>query len=177
MVAVLLFDFSSAAQFPYHLTLSSHQIPSPIPVCTSLPSFTIPPNFISGSEYSQSQPCQKIPIFPFFCNMLSTFHIGNFRPWAFPPPTKSPSPTPYPPPARFPIPKQHPPSEFPRSHSPCNKSSAIKLCDEPRPRTLPLPKHPLPARPPADACVNTSAKGAPYTFSGSQLSPPQSPIP
>ncbi|GLA58859.1 hypothetical protein AtubIFM54640_009587 [Aspergillus tubingensis] len=127
--------------------------------------------------------------------MLSTFHIENFRPWAFPPPTKSPSPTqpapptPYPPPARFPpprrfspstrfpLPKQHPPSNFPRSHSPCNKSSAIKLCDEPRPRILPLPKHPLPARPPADACVNTSAKGAPYTFSGSQLSPPQSPIP
>lgn len=85
----------------------------------------------------------KDPDIPVSCNMLSAFHIENFRPWAFPPPTQIPSPTQSAPPTRFPLPKQHPPSQFPRSHSPCNKSSALKLCDEPRPRTLPLPKHPL----------------------------------
>ncbi|KAI3015043.1 hypothetical protein CBS147347_11305 [Aspergillus niger] len=104
--------------------------------------------------------------------MLSAFPLENFRQWASPAPTQTPPPT------RFPLPKKHLPFKPPRSQSPCNKSSALKLCDEPRPRTLPLPKHPLPSRPPDDACVNTNnAKGAPNTFTGSQLPSRKSPIP
>lgn len=88
--------------------------------------------------------------------MLPAFHIDNFKPWV----------------SSLPI--LYPPSQSHRTHCSRNKSSALKLCDEPRPRTLPLPKHQLPARPPVDACVGTGTKIRPCISTDSHIQPPQS---
>ncbi|KAE8155678.1 hypothetical protein BDV40DRAFT_112331 [Aspergillus tamarii] len=88
--------------------------------------------------------------------MLPAFHVDNFKPWVSS------------------LPKPYPASKSHRTHCARNKSSALTLCDEPRPRTLPFPRHQLPARPPVDACVNMSAKVTSCNSSGSQIQPPQS---
>ncbi|KAH3574797.1 hypothetical protein KXV95_007223, partial [Aspergillus fumigatus] len=57
-----------------------------------------------------------------------------------------------------------------RLHPPSNKSPAIKFRQSPLPQALPLPKHQLPARPPAEVCIHASA----VTPSGTSRDP-QSP--
>ncbi|KAL4759744.1 uncharacterized protein BDW70DRAFT_78109 [Aspergillus foveolatus] len=81
--------------------------------------------------------------------MLPTFPINNFKPWA-PPPTKPLHRTPSIRSLRAP-------------NSPQPKSSHVLP-----PSTLPLPKHHLPARPPAAVCMNVSASSQPCTPSNSQ---------
>jgi hypothetical protein len=72
--------------------------------------------------------------------MLPTFQINHFKPWA-PLPAKS-----------FP-PHRTLNTCSPRSPSPPDPEP----CHVPPPSTLPLPKHHLPARPPAEVCVHVSA--------------------
>ncbi|GFF61013.1 hypothetical protein IFM51744_10557 [Aspergillus udagawae] len=83
--------------------------------------------------------------------MLPVFHADNFKTWTPPFRTRSSSK---------------------RSclHLPSNESPAIKFPHSPVPRALPLTKHQLPARPPAEVCVPASA----VTPSGT-LRTPQSP--
>ncbi|KAL3429154.1 hypothetical protein BDV09DRAFT_203283 [Aspergillus tetrazonus] len=83
--------------------------------------------------------------------MLPTFHMNNFKPWA-PPPAKS----------------------FSLRRTPSICSPSTQNSPHPRPShalppsTLPLPKHHLPARPPAEVCMNVSASSQPCTPSNSQ---------
>ncbi|KAL4997779.1 hypothetical protein BDV10DRAFT_194948 [Aspergillus recurvatus] len=77
--------------------------------------------------------------------MLPTFHMNSFKPWA-PPPSRKPSP----------------PRKSPKPCSPRNKNlRRSKPCHDSFPRTLPPPRHHLPARPPAEVCVPTSADTQP----------------
>ncbi|KAL4766945.1 hypothetical protein BDW60DRAFT_170704 [Aspergillus nidulans var. acristatus] len=83
--------------------------------------------------------------------MLPTFHINNFKPWA-------PSP-------RKPF-SLHKTSNTcsPRPKNPPHP----KPCHGSPPSTLPLPKHHLPPRPPAEVCVHVSANAQPSTTSSPQ---------
>ncbi|RHZ50302.1 uncharacterized protein CDV56_103720 [Aspergillus thermomutatus] len=87
--------------------------------------------------------------------MLPVFHADNFKAWT--PPFRT-----------------RPPSKHSRLHPPSNESPAIKLHHSPLPKALPLPKHQLPVRPPAEVCVHASAVTPSGTFRGPQ-SPPQKP--
>lgn len=88
--------------------------------------------------------------------MLPTFHLNNFKPWATPhrkpfSPHKSPIPS------------------TPRTQKlPCPKPFYTFL-----PSTLPIPKHHLPARPPAEVCVHASANAQPRIPLTSQFQPRQ----
>lgn len=82
--------------------------------------------------------------------MLPTFHMNSFKPWT-PHPTK-----PF-------LPQKTPHAYNPRSASPLRPKPSR---DSP-PSTLPLPKHHLPARPPAEVCVLVGANTPPLTPSGS----------
>jgi hypothetical protein len=84
--------------------------------------------------------------------MLPTFHMNSFKPWA-PPPRK-----PFPP-------HEMPTACNPRPPSPLHPETSH---DSP-PNTLPLPKHHLPARPPAEVCVLVSANTQLYTPSSSHI--------
>lgn len=83
--------------------------------------------------------------------MLPVFHADNFKTWT--------------PPFRI-----RSSSMRSRLHPPSNKSPAIKFRQSPLPQALPLPKHQLPARPPAEVCIHASA----VTPSGTSRDP-QSP--
>lgn len=146
---MLPFDFLISCTTPLSLDL----LTTPHPVSQSLPahpSFTLvplPPLHSQFRIFTEST-LPKDPEPPISWNMLPAFHIDNFKPLVSSLPKA------------YPAPKSH------RTHCSRNKSSALKLCDEPRPRTLPMPKHQLPARPPVDACVNMSAKIPSYISSG-----------
>ncbi|KAL2782958.1 hypothetical protein BJX66DRAFT_345378 [Aspergillus keveii] len=84
--------------------------------------------------------------------MLPTFHMNSFKPWA-PPPTK-----PF-------LPQKTSQSCNPRSPSPLRP----KPSRDSHLSTLPLPKHHLPARPPAEVCVLVGANAPPLP-SGSSSS-------
>ncbi|KAL4899377.1 hypothetical protein BDW74DRAFT_171554 [Aspergillus multicolor] len=83
--------------------------------------------------------------------MLPTFHINSFKPWA--PPSAKPF-------------SQH------RIPSICSPRTQNFPHPKPThvlpPSTLPLPKHHLPARPPAEVCMNVSASSQPCTPSSPQ---------
>ncbi|KAK9604381.1 hypothetical protein V6Z93_002349 [Aspergillus fumigatus] len=83
--------------------------------------------------------------------MLPVFHADNFKTWT--------------PPFRI-----RSSSMCSHLHPPSNKSPAIKFRQSPLPQALPLPKHQLPARPPAEVCIHASA----VTPSGTSWDP-QSP--
>ena len=92
--------------------------------------------------------------------MPPTFHVNNFKPWAHSykkpfPPNKPPNPCT----ARTP--------KFPHP-----KSYHASL-----PSTLPLPKHHLPARPPAKVCMHVSGNTRPSTPSSSQSQPLEISVP
>ncbi|KAF7172422.1 hypothetical protein CNMCM6106_006642 [Aspergillus hiratsukae] len=81
--------------------------------------------------------------------MLPLFHADNFKTWTPPFRTRSSS-------------------KRSRLHPPSNESPAVKLPQSPLPQALPLPKHQLPARPPAEVCVHASAVTPSGTFRGPQ---------
>jgi hypothetical protein len=87
--------------------------------------------------------------------MLPVFHADNFKTWNPPFRTRSSS-------------------KRSRLHPPSNDSPAIKFPQSPLPQALPLPKHQLPARPPAKVCVHATAVTPSGTFQGPQ-SPSQEP--
>lgn len=89
----------------------------------------------------QSLVCHNIPAKPLIArNMLPAFHMNSFKPWA--PPSRKPSP----------------PRKSPKPCSPRTQNlRRSKPCHDSFPRTLPPPKHHLPARPPAEVCVPTRA--------------------
>lgn len=68
-----------------------------------------------------------------------------------------------------------------KSPNPCTprtqKSSRPKPYHDSLPRTLPLPNHNLPARPPAEVCVHISANTQPCTSSSSQSQPLEISVP
>lgn len=70
--------------------------------------------------------------------MLPVFHADNFKTWTPPFRTRSSS-------------------KRSRLHPPSNESPAIKFRQSPLPQASPLPKHQLPARPPAEVCIHASA--------------------
>lgn len=73
--------------------------------------------------------------------MLPTFHMNNVKPWVPQTPHKNPL-----------LPQKSPKPWFPRTQNlPCPKPYHNS-----HPSTLPLPKHHLPARPLAEACVHQS---------------------
>ncbi|KAL2801562.1 hypothetical protein BJX63DRAFT_198520 [Aspergillus granulosus] len=84
--------------------------------------------------------------------MLPTFRMNSFQ-VLIPPPRK---PTP---------PQKSPNSSSPRTQNP----PCPKPCHDPVPSTLLSPKHPLPARPPAEVCLHVSATNRPCTPSNSQI--------
>lgn len=73
--------------------------------------------------------------------MLPVFHADNFKTWIPPSHTRCPSSR---------------PSHL-HDHAPPIKPSSIKLPQPSLPQALPLPKHQLPARPPAEVCVHESS--------------------
>ncbi|KAB8067216.1 hypothetical protein BDV29DRAFT_163619 [Aspergillus leporis] len=79
--------------------------------------------------------------------MLPVFHADNFKTWT--PPFRT----------RFSSKRSH-------LHPPSNESPAIKSRQSPLPQALPLPKHQLPARPPAEVCIHASALTPSGTFRG-----------
>lgn len=121
----------------------------------SLPLFVFPP---PSSQSPLAKPSlQNVPI---SCNMLPTFHMNNFKPWA-PPHTKPFSP-----------------------HESLNsRSSRTSNLPRPKPRhdsfpsTLPFPKHHLPAPPPAEVCVHISTNTPPRTPLSSQFQPQEISVP
>ncbi|KAH1859609.1 hypothetical protein KXX55_003092 [Aspergillus fumigatus] len=84
--------------------------------------------------------------------MLPVFHADKFKTWTPPFRTRSSS-------------------KRSRLHPPSNESPAIKFHQSPLPQALPLPKHQLPARPPAEFCNHASAVAPSGIFWG-----PQSPF-
>ncbi|GMG38900.1 unnamed protein product [Aspergillus oryzae] len=86
--------------------------------------------------------------------MLFTHHMDNFKPWT-PPHTKS----------------------FSRHKSHKSRTPRASNLTHPKPRhdslpsTLPFPKHSLPARPPAEVCMNISTNTQPGTPLSSQSQP------
>jgi hypothetical protein len=88
-----------------------------------------------------------------YLNMLHVFRTDNFKTCTPPFRTRSPS-------------------KHSRLHPPSNEFPAIKLFQSPLPKALPLPKHQLPVRPPAEVCVHASAVTPSGTFRCPQ-SPPQ----
>lgn len=87
-------------------------------------------------------------------NMLPTFHMNNFKPWA--PPTRKPFS-----PHKLPNPCSSGPQNL-RRPKPYHNSFPI---------TLPPSKHHLPARPPAEVCVHVSANSQRCTPLSSQFQP------
>jgi hypothetical protein len=100
---------------------------------------------------------QNIPI---SCNILPTFHMNNSKPWA--PPLRKP---------------------FSPHESVNSRSPRTSNLPRPKPRhdsfpsTLPLPKHHLPVRPPAEVCVHISTKTRPCTPLSSQFQPQEISVP
>ena len=92
--------------------------------------------------------------------MPPAFHMKNFKPWA--PPYKKPF-SPY----------KSPNSKSPRTQ----KSPHPKPYHDSLSSTLPLPKHHLPARPPAEVCVHISANTQPCAELSSQSQPPELSVP
>ncbi|KAL4863853.1 hypothetical protein BDV12DRAFT_201720 [Aspergillus spectabilis] len=117
------------------------------------PSVSVPflflPAFQSPVSYHMTP--KKSP-FPQYAPHI---HMNGFKPWA--PPLTKPFPPHKTPNACNPRPPR-PPSPFRRK--PSHGSS---------PSTLPLPKHHLPARPPAEVCVLVSANTQPHTPSSSHI--------
>ncbi|KAF7136849.1 hypothetical protein CNMCM5793_006419 [Aspergillus hiratsukae] len=87
--------------------------------------------------------------------MLPVFHADNFKTWTPPFRTRSSS-------------------KHSRLHPPSNESPAIKFPQSPLPQALPLPKHQLPARPPAEVCIHASAAAPSGTFRAPQSPSPKS---
>jgi hypothetical protein len=81
--------------------------------------------------------------------MLPVFHADSFKTWTPPFRTRSSS-------------------KRSRLHPPSNESPAIKFRQSPLPQALPLPKHQLPARPPAEVCIHASAVAPSGTFRAPQ---------
>ncbi|KAL2811451.1 hypothetical protein BDW59DRAFT_57789 [Aspergillus cavernicola] len=97
---------------------------------------------------------------PITYNMLPTFHMKHFKPWA--------------PPHRKPF----SPHKSPNSSSPRTQTlPRPKPYHDSLPSTLPLPKHHLPARPPAEVCVHISANTRSNTPLSSQFQPREISIP
>lgn len=90
-------------------------------------------------------------------HMLPTFHLNNFKPWA---------------------PSHRKPFSPRKSLNPCTpptqKPPRTKPYQTSLPSTLPLPKHHLPARPPAEVCMHTITNAQPRTLSTPELQPRQS---
>ncbi|KAF9889997.1 hypothetical protein FE257_006677 [Aspergillus nanangensis] len=84
--------------------------------------------------------------------MLPVFHADNFKSWT--------------PPSRTRCPSSKPP--WPHEHAPPTKPSSTKFLQPFLPQALPLPKHQLPARPPAEVCVHASAVIPSVTSEGPQ---------
>ncbi|OJJ52173.1 hypothetical protein ASPSYDRAFT_165028 [Aspergillus sydowii CBS 593.65] len=82
--------------------------------------------------------------------MLPAFQINNFKTWT--PPSRNSCPS----------------SNHSHLHPPSKKSPAPQLHQAPAPSALPLPKHQLPARPPAEVCVHASAVTPIVTSRGCQ---------
>jgi hypothetical protein len=81
--------------------------------------------------------------------MLPVFHADNFKTWT--PPFRTGSS-----------------SRHSRLQPPSNGSPAINPPQPPLPQTLPLPKHQLPASPPAEVCTCASAMTQSSTFRAPQ---------
>ncbi|EYE98325.1 uncharacterized protein EURHEDRAFT_544726 [Aspergillus ruber CBS 135680] len=92
--------------------------------------------------------------------MPPTFHMNNFKPWA-----RS-------------YRKPFSPYKSPNYHTqPTQKSPRPKPYHDSLPSTLPLPKHNLPARPPAEVCVHINANTQLCTSSSSQSQPLEISVP
>ncbi|KAL4981850.1 hypothetical protein BDW68DRAFT_183107 [Aspergillus falconensis] len=91
---------------------------------------------------------QHIPVSS-YPDMLPVSHADNFKTWTPPSRTRSSS-------------------KRSRPHPPFHESPAIRFPQSPLPQVLPLPKHQLPARRPAEVCVHASAVTPSATSQGPQ---------